>query len=363
MDFGFLPPEVNSGRMYAGPGPGSLLAAAASWDSLSAELGITATVYESVLSGLTALYWQGPAAQAMAAGVAPYVAWLHATAERAQQTAIQARAAVAAYELAFALTVPPAAVAANRTQLATLVATNFFGQNTGAIAATEAQYAEYWAQDAAAMFGYCTSSAAAAHVSPFVAPRQTTTPDGDGAQRDAVARASANASSSNANPASPGGIVFSRQDQLFRIFDTIQGTSTAFRSIFTSEGTAAGIIQADKNLGILPNLAAAPSGLPRAPALSGAASRLGNVNAVLARAGRIGSMSVPAGWATATGNPVAASPGSGMSGPAATEAVARTGPGTAGIPGVPGGTVRRATLVVPRYGRRIMVMTRPPAAG
>jgi PPE-repeat protein len=363
MDFGFLPPEVNSGRMYAGPGSGSLLAAAASWDSLSAELGITAAVYESVLSGLTGLYWQGPAAQAMAASAAPYVAWLHATAERAQQTAMQALAAAAAYELAFAMTVPPPAVAANRTQLATLVATNFFGQNTGAIAATEAQYAEYWAQDAAAMYGYSISSAAAAQVSPFVAPRQTTTPDGGRAQQDAVARATANASSSNANSGSPGGLAFSRQNQLFRIFDTIQGTSTAFRSIFTSEGTAAGIIQADKNLGILPNLAAVPSALPKAPALSGAASGAGNVNAALARAGRIGSMSVPAGWATATGNPVAALPGNALSDLAATEAVARTGSGPPGIPGIPGGTVRRATLVVPRYGRRIMVMARPPAAG
>ena len=47
------------------------------------------------------------------------------------------------------MTVPPAVVAANRAQLATLVATNVFGQNTPAIAATEAQYAEMWAQDAA----------------------------------------------------------------------------------------------------------------------------------------------------------------------------------------------------------------------
>ncbi|OBF65480.1 hypothetical protein A5753_08335 [Mycobacterium sp. 852002-51971_SCH5477799-a] len=362
MDFGFLPPEVNSGRMYAGPGSGSLLAAAASWDSLSAELGITAAVYESALSGLTGLYWHGPAAQAMSAGAAPYVSWLHATAERAQQTAMQARAAVAAYELAFAMTVPPAAVAANRTQLATLVATNFFGQNTAAIAANEAQYAEYWAQDAAAMFSYSTSSAAAAQVSPFVSPRQTTTPDGERAQRDAVAQATANAWSSNSGSKAASAAAGS-SSELFRILDTIQGTSTAFRSIFTAEGTTAGIIQADKNLGILPNLAAVPSALPKAPALGAAPSGLGNVNAVLARAGRIGSMSVPAGWATATGNPVAALPGSGMSGLAATEAVGRTGPGTPGIPGVPGGTIRRATLVVPRYGRRIMVLTRPPAAG
>ncbi|WP_415823230.1 PPE family protein, partial [Mycobacterium senriense] len=186
MEFGFLPPEVNSGRMYAGPGSGSLLAAAGSWDALSAELSITAAVYESVLSGLTGLFWHGPAAQAMAASAAPYVAWLYSTAEHAQQTAVQARTAAAAYELAHAMTVPPPAVAANRTQLATLVPTNFFGQNTAAIAATEAQYAEYWAQDAAAMYGYSASSAAAVQFSPFASPRQTTTTQGTTAQQDAV---------------------------------------------------------------------------------------------------------------------------------------------------------------------------------
>lgn len=366
MEFGFLPPEVNSGRMYAGPGSGSLLAAAGSWDSLSAELGITAAVYESVLSGLTGVYWHGLAAQAMAAGAAPYVAWLYATAELAQQTAAQARAAAAAYELAHAMTVPPPAVAANRAQLATLVATNFFGQNTAAIAATEAQYAEYWAQDAAAMYGYSANSTAAVQFSPFASPRQTTTTDGVTAQQDAVVQATANASSSGAqsgsqvvNSSAPG---TSEIPLDFRILDTIQAAQFTFRSVFTAEGTPAGIIQADKALGILPNLGAVPAALPKAPALSGASSGLGNVDAVLARAGRIGPMSVPAGWTATTGNPVAAAPGSGLAELTATEVGAPAG-STPGIPGLPGGTVRRAALVIPRYGRRITVMTRPPAAG
>lgn len=191
--------------MYAGPGSGSLLAAAGSWDSVSAELSITAAVYESVLSGLTNLYWHGPASQAMAASAAPYVGWLYATAERAQQTAMQARTAAAAYELARAMTVPPPVVAANRTQLATLVATNFFGQNTAAIAANEAQYADFWAQDASAMYSYSASSTAAVQFSPFSAPRQATDPDGVSAQSAAVAQADASTTGSNAGAqAAPG---------------------------------------------------------------------------------------------------------------------------------------------------------------
>ncbi len=62
---------------------------------------------------------------------------------------------------------PPTEVAANRSQLASLVATNTFGQNTPAIAATEIQYAEMWAQDALAMEGYTGSAAAASSVTPF----------------------------------------------------------------------------------------------------------------------------------------------------------------------------------------------------
>src|SRR6516164_1546000 len=197
MDFVFLPPEVNSARMYAGPGSGSLLAAAGSWDSLAAELGITAQTYESVLSGLTSLHWRGPAADAMSAAVAPYMGWLHITAEQTKQTAMQAREAAAAYELAHAMTVPPPAVTANRAQLAALIATNFFGQNTAAIAATEAQYAEYWAQDAAAMYGYAASSAAAAQLTPFSPPKQTTNAAGLTAQNAAVTQANASAAASS----------------------------------------------------------------------------------------------------------------------------------------------------------------------
>ena len=72
----------------------------------------------------------------MAAAAAPYAGWMQATAGHAAQAAAAAAAAVGAYETAFAATVPPAVVTANRGQLASLVSTNVFGQNTAAIAAT-----------------------------------------------------------------------------------------------------------------------------------------------------------------------------------------------------------------------------------
>lgn len=173
MDFAALPPEVNSGRMYAGPGSGSLLAASAAWDELAAELHTAAASYRSVVTELTSGPWLGPASTKMAAAAAPYATWLSATAEQAEQTSAQAKAAAAAHASAFAMTVPPAVIAANRMQLATLVATNFFGQNAPAIAATEALYGEMWAQDASAMYSYGAAAEAASQMTPFSTPPQT----------------------------------------------------------------------------------------------------------------------------------------------------------------------------------------------
>lgn len=189
MDFGALPPEINSGRMYAGAGSGPLLAAAAAWDALAAELHSNAASYGSTIQGVTVGTWHGPAATSMATAAAPYVAWMTATASQAEQAATQAKLAAAAYETAFAATVPPPAVAANRALLLALIATNIFGQNTAAIAATEAEYAEMWAQDAAAMYAYAGSSAAASELTPFVEPPQTTDPSGVARQSATVAEA------------------------------------------------------------------------------------------------------------------------------------------------------------------------------
>jgi len=74
----------------------------------------------------------------MAAAAAPYVTWTRTAAAQAEQAANQAKAAAAAYETAFAETVPPPVIIANRSMLMALITTNIFGQNTPAIAATEA---------------------------------------------------------------------------------------------------------------------------------------------------------------------------------------------------------------------------------
>jgi PPE-repeat protein len=162
LDFAWLPPEINSARIFAGAGSGPLHVAATAWDGLAQDLQASASSFDSVIVGLTAGPWAGPASASMAAAATPYVGWLTAAAGQAASAAAQARAAAAAFETALTATVHPAAVTGNRTTLSTLVATNFFGINAPAIAATEFQYVEMWAADVAAMVGYHSTSAAVA---------------------------------------------------------------------------------------------------------------------------------------------------------------------------------------------------------
>ncbi|OSC43211.1 PPE family protein [Mycobacterium decipiens] len=382
MDFALLPPEVNSARMYTGPGSGSMLAAAGSWDALAAELGTTAETYGSVISGLSSLNWRGPASELMTATAAPYIGWLYATAEQTQQTAFQARAAAMAFEQAHAMTVPPPLVAANRTQLLTLIATNFFGQNTAAIAALEAQYAEMWAQDAAAMYGYATAAATAAQLTPFSAPQQTTDPAGIAAQSAAVDQAVGSAQVIDVvsqliasllqqipglPPIVPDDFTF--LDEVFAVYATVgvtQDLQSMVSGLISTDSTIQGMLGSSENPAELAPLdfgigsffsATSPAG---AVSASGGGAGLGNaVLASVGRAGSIGQLSVPPSWAAPSARTVAALSPAGLT----------TLPGTDvaehGMPGVPGVPVAagRASGVLPRYGVRLTVMAHPPAAG
>ncbi|WP_156689005.1 PPE family protein [Mycobacterium sp. Marseille-P9652] len=385
MDYAFFPPEFNSVRMYTGPGSGSLLAAAGSWDSLSAELATTAETYDSVLSVLTGLHWRGPASQSMTAAAAPYVEWLTRTAQQTKQTAMQARAAAAAFDHAFAMTVPPPVVAANRAQLLALIATNLLGQNTAAIAATEAHYAEMWAQDATAMNGYAASSAATTRLTPFPSPQQNTDPNGAAEQNAAAARAASDPVSTvydtlrgfsdqiwnqldsllslSPIPIGPNG------NNSLNILDSIQLVNTALSGTGTMAGIPASLTGAQANLTYLagvagPAPALGPIGLGK---LTGAAAEpgLGGLpNAVtvgMGRANAIGPMSVPAGWSAPSTSRVAALEPAGLTTLPGTEELA--GSGYPGVPGMPAGTLARGSGVLPRYGTRLTVMTRPPAGG
>ncbi|BAX93485.1 PPE family protein [Mycobacterium shigaense] len=167
-EFMFLPPEINSGLMFGGAGAGSLFAAAAAWADLASNLSSSASSFSDVISGLTSGNWTGPSAEAMAQAAVPYLQWLAAAVSHAEGAAMQAQVAASAFETALAATVHPAAVAANRTTLMTLIATNILGQNTAAIFATELEYIEMWLQDVAAMFGYHAGASSVAAAFPTI---------------------------------------------------------------------------------------------------------------------------------------------------------------------------------------------------
>jgi PPE-repeat protein len=195
MSFMMFPPEINSGLMYSGAGSGPLMAAASAWDELAADLEATASSYQTVLGQLTGSTWLGPTSARMAAATAPFVDWLAGTAGQAAETSAQARLAAAAYEGAFTSTVSPAVVAANRSLLAALVATNFLGQNTPAIAATEALYMEMWFQDGLTMDTYATTAQQAV-VLPQQTPAPTTSDGGTSADAAAATQSTTNSASS-----------------------------------------------------------------------------------------------------------------------------------------------------------------------
>jgi PPE-repeat protein len=335
MYFGFLPPEINSGLMYAGPGSGSMLTAAAAWDGLAAQLHATAASYSSLISGLTTT-WRGPSSVSMAAAAAPYMAWMSVTATQAEGTAAQARAAAAAYETAFATTVPPGIVAANRSELASLVATNLFGQNTPAIAANEAQYSQMWARDATAMSTYAGQSAAATTVTPFAVPPSTTNPGGLLGQLLAALQTLASSVGSSA------------QTEFSQLFAAVPTALQSFTTIVTGPHPASGLLTALQDFAGLQTLNSISGDVELIPKLilpvndvmittimalvfatkgvtasaahgaaaGGAAAALGSgtslvdsaalgaagqtVSAGAGRAGLIGGMSVPPTWATAT---------------------------------------------------------------
>lgn len=379
IDFGALPPEINSGRMYAGPGAGPLLAAAVAWDELAAGLSSAASGYGSVVAELASQVWRGPTSIAMSAAAAPYVAWLSATATQAEQAAGQAKAAVVAYETAFAMTVPPPVIAANRAELLVLIATNFLGQNTPAIAANEAHYAEMWAQDATAMYGYAGSSAAAAKVNPFTQPPSTTKPAGLAGQAAAVTKATSTSAGGQ-----PTAQATSSVPQTLQGLTGTTSSSSSPTPILAGQGSKYqdAFLRTISTPYFFGGLGEKLSGLakgmtPVAQAASAAATTLGSpgvssfggfaglgggapVSAGVGQAASIGKLSVPPAWAGAapgTNPAAAATPISSLA--------ARPDTTPAGLlRGLPlSGTGRRTDGFIHRYGFRYPVVPRPPAAG
>ncbi|OBA69660.1 hypothetical protein A5641_14590 [Mycobacterium sp. 1554424.7] len=190
MDFLALPPEVTSALVHSGPGAGSLIEASAAWQRVGNELDSSVSTYTSVLSSLIDS-WDGPSAAKMVQAVQPYLSWLRNTAQQAQQLAASTQTAATAFSAAQSAVVPLATVTANRTRLAQLIATNGFGRNLPAIAATEDQYQTMWANNSAALTRYQAATAQALDLQQFTTPPTITDPAGTTAQATATSAAAA----------------------------------------------------------------------------------------------------------------------------------------------------------------------------
>jgi PPE-repeat protein len=418
VDFGALAPEINSARMYAGPGSSSLQAAASSWNGIAAELSSAATAYDKVVTQLVSDEWLGPASTSMAGAAQQHVSWLTQTAAQAEQAAMQARAAAAAYEQAFAATIPPPLIAANRAETAAAVQANVFGQYTPLIAQLEAQYSEFWAQDSSAMYTYAGQSAAATKVTPFASPAATTDPAGTAAQSAAVSAAQGSSAATNSQTIlqqlesllpssiqallSPSGFQSAfgtPSSALGTLWSFLFGTSTIPSSLaalvtdyspyaaffYNTEGLpyfSVGMgnfgVQMAKTFGAIGG-AAAPAAAAAPPSLGGLGAGLGGgagalgalghtsgqVAAGLGNAGSLGGkLAVPASW---IGGAPAQVPTPGNPIPVSTVSAIQESGGSGnllgGMPLAGAGAGGHAGAAGPRYGVKPTVMTRPPFAG
>jgi PPE-repeat protein len=380
LDFAALPPEINSALMYTGAGSGPLMAAATAWSNLAAELSTTATSWESIVGTLTTGQWLGAGSAAAAAAAVPIVEWLTTAAAAAEQAATQATSSAAAYEAAFAGVISPPVIAANRAQLAALVATNFLGINTPAILATEAEYAEFWVQDAITMYLYQGASAAAAVLQPIAPASPSTNPAATGLQGAATAQAAASTPAQGL-----GSIISSIGGGSLQQLTTLGGnvpslgqwlslpitengiaqigvTAAWFQGIMTSTFPTLGHLIATSPAGITPfvgDVTPLGAGMGYGTTLAGSTTGLGGgAAAAMGEASSVGGLSVPAGWSTAAPATLASStaPLEGSGWTAATEEAAPV----AAMPGMPGAAAAAKGAAAyggaPRYGFKPTVM-------
>lgn len=376
--------------MYSGPGSGSLAASAAAWQALSAEMGSAGAAYGAVISALVSGAWLGPSSISMALAAAPYVVWMLATATQCQVAAVAAGEAATAFEAARAGVIPPPVIAANRSLLATLVGTNFMGFNSGAIAATQADYMEMWGQNASVLYNYSADLAGdSATVTPFLPPPPTTNPAGLAGQAASVGESGATNAGQQAVKlagtttsdvaAMPAGMdaqsMMTMGPQLIStVPQALQGLSSPLSSVTSGGGLGqfqsllSPFMSMMSNPGMLGGMSPGAASSLTGSSLTGATTAGSGVEALAGRAGSLGGLSVPATWtagggqsetAVETAKPVAAPRGVTTG---ATSAVPATATGTGGMyggaPMAAGMGGRGGSGDGPRYGTPVKVIER-----
>lgn len=378
LSFAAIPPEITSSLIYSGAGAAPLMAAATAYANLAAEVSTTATQWESIISLLTSQQWTGGGSAAAAAAAQPIVTYLTETASTLEQASAQATASAAAFEAVFAAVVPPPVIATNRATQAALVASNVLGQNTPAIVALDTLYAEYWAQDAAAMAAYQAASAAAGVLTPVTPLTSTTDPAAAATVDNAALAGDAAGGTVQAldAPISSAVTLPFTTDGLLGSIDNFLGTPSVFNAINGAVNTAAwwvcatipNAVSLGHTLGAVPAIAVgdvAPDGVAgitegtivnsvRPAGGLGAAT-----SAAVGEASMVGRLSVPPGWSAAAPATQLVSATAPLEGSGWTVASEAAEPVTA-MPGMPGMAAAAkgagAYGAGPRYGFKPIVM-------
>ena len=402
MSYSIFPPEINSGLIYTGPGSEPLLVAAAAWTALATDLSASATSTHSVVANLAST-WTGTGSAAATTAVAPYVAWLEQASATAAQNAALATQAAGLFEAARAASVPPPVIAANRAMLLALISTNFFGQNTPAIAATEAQYEAMWAQDGVAMDTYAGSAQATT-----MSLQQQTSPPGSAQATSGQTGTSSGAPDPDTgtapppvtgyNPSTIGGLfdMLGMKGLIASIDPSLAATQISQAMSPVTSASSMGMMGA-RLLMMLPQLARMGAMTGASGALAGQAAGAGGtgtlmtqigdfvndklqgavgvlaghfssatnaISAKLGQAASMGALKVPGAWASAADGMVRAAPVL----PATTvSAPIQTMSATGGIPGGPFGSALMGAMAGRGMGavaaKAPKIMPRSPAGG
>jgi PPE-repeat protein len=380
-------PEQISTWIYTGPGAVPMMAAATAYANLAAEVSTAATQWESIITTLTTEVWTGAGSAAAAASATTIVSWLTTTAAALEQASTQATASAAAFETVFAAVVPPTVVYTNRATRLALVPFSAIPVVAAEIAELDALYAEYYAQDVAAMTAYQAASAAAGVLTPISPETPATNPGAAGIQAGANSQAAAQPATQpltnglsgltgSPNTGATGAAdppaaaaadppptladwlnVPIVQDSIYNV-----GVTAAWNTaMITATFPLLGHFLATAPLGVTPfvsDVTPLGAGLGMGTTLVGSTSGVGGAaTAAVGEASAVGGLSVPASWEAAAPATLASSTAP-LEGSGWTVAADEAAP-VAAMPGMPGMAAAgkgAGAFSAPRYGFKPTVM-------
>lgn len=193
VEYGAMPPELNTARLQLGAGEAPMLQAAAGWEAWAVALEAQAAELSSALASLSAA-WTGMGSETGVAACMPMVMWLQTMAAQAMKRAAQATAQATSYVTAATTTPQIPEIVQNHVTEAVLQATNFLGVNTVPIGLNEADYVRMWNLAADTMYAYMAETTMNTLFEPIMPMTPIVIPGvGEGVVSAAVGQAAAGA--------------------------------------------------------------------------------------------------------------------------------------------------------------------------